>query len=287
MFPLLLFGVTVNSVCLTGMNADNPFADGVASQLVSVGSPCDSYPCWNDGGCLPAANDSYTCLCKEGFVGEHCELRTLKTCWPNSCPRETSCFVDGGDIECVPARLRNILLPCDHNLCRNSGDCRLMKAVPRCFCSHPYHGTFCEDSPFGNPTIIHHTRAPKGGSFVVGAAALLASALISAIIVVLMCNWPNCACYLLLPYRNYDRWRSHDNSTRSVDHFSNANEFDNFVVPLQRLELMRERRSSEEDGQTYMLGVHRSMASSETKETIAPACSPIDPLGVSVASRIT
>lgn len=89
---------------------------------------------------------------------------------------------------------------------------------------------------------MHHERPPKGSSFVVGISALLASACISALIVILVCNWPNCACYLLLPYRNYDRWRSHDNSTRSVDRYSNIDQFEDFSVPVQRLELMRVRR---------------------------------------------
>lgn len=235
MFPLLLLCATVDNVNLTEMTADNPFADGVASQLVSVGSPCDSYPCWNDGGCFPGANDSYTCLCKEGFVGKHCDLRTQKTCSPSSCPRDDFCFVDGGDIECVPAQLRNILVPCAHNLCRNMGDCRLMRTVPRCFCSHPYHGTFCEDSPASSLATVRHSGSLKGSNFLVGVSALLVSAFISAIIVLFVCNWPNCTCYLLLPYRNYDRWRPHDNSARSVYRFSNADELDHFVVPLQRL----------------------------------------------------
>lgn len=74
-----------------------------------------------------------------------------------------------------------------------------------------------------------------------GLSALMASAFTSVIIVVFVCNWLNCSCYLLLPYRNYDRWRSHDNSIGSVDRYGNADEFDDFVVPLQPLEANRLR----------------------------------------------
>lgn len=76
----------------------------------------------------------------------------------------------------------------------------------------------------------------------VGMVALCMSAFMSVIVVLLVCNWPNCTCYLLLPYRNYDRWRSHDNSARSVDQLSQTDEFDHFVIPLQRLERLRIRR---------------------------------------------
>lgn len=46
----------------------------------SITSPCISWPCQNNGTCAAQYEEnSYLCVCAEGFIGKHCEL-DLKNC---------------------------------------------------------------------------------------------------------------------------------------------------------------------------------------------------------------
>uniref|UniRef100_A0AAZ1XLM9 EGF-like domain-containing protein n=1 Tax=Oreochromis aureus TaxID=47969 RepID=A0AAZ1XLM9_OREAU len=40
-------------------------------------SPCLSYPCLNEGTCQDSGNNTYTCLCAEGFEGTNCEREAI------------------------------------------------------------------------------------------------------------------------------------------------------------------------------------------------------------------
>ncbi|XP_019212039.1 zonadhesin [Oreochromis niloticus] len=40
-------------------------------------SPCLSYPCLNEGTCQDSGNNTYTCLCAEGFEGTNCEREVI------------------------------------------------------------------------------------------------------------------------------------------------------------------------------------------------------------------
>ena len=41
------------------------------------GSPCDSFPCHNNGTCI-VGNSGYTCECVKGYEGDHCQsMHTL------------------------------------------------------------------------------------------------------------------------------------------------------------------------------------------------------------------
>lgn len=42
---------------------------------VSEGSVCDSWPCWNDGTCLPNGTKNFTCHCTELYTGDRCQLQ--------------------------------------------------------------------------------------------------------------------------------------------------------------------------------------------------------------------
>uniref|UniRef100_A0AC35TRD5 EGF-like domain-containing protein n=1 Tax=Rhabditophanes sp. KR3021 TaxID=114890 RepID=A0AC35TRD5_9BILA len=53
---------------------------GVSSKVVYVGKACDSYPCWNNGICLPTDTiNGYTCVCNEFYNGVHCENKVSAT----------------------------------------------------------------------------------------------------------------------------------------------------------------------------------------------------------------
>ncbi|XP_039903133.1 zonadhesin, like [Simochromis diagramma] len=40
-------------------------------------SPCLNYPCLNKGTCQDSGNNTYTCLCAEGFEGTNCEMEVM------------------------------------------------------------------------------------------------------------------------------------------------------------------------------------------------------------------
>uniref|UniRef100_UPI000D306A88 zonadhesin-like n=1 Tax=Maylandia zebra TaxID=106582 RepID=UPI000D306A88 len=40
-------------------------------------SPCLNYPCLNEGTCQDSGNNTYTCLCAEGFEGTNCEMEVM------------------------------------------------------------------------------------------------------------------------------------------------------------------------------------------------------------------
>ena len=78
----------------------------------SRSNPCDPNPCQNGGQCVDQDN-SYKCLCQEGFSGTNCELG-----------------------------LRNN--PCDANPCQNGGQCTAVDGKPVCTCPEEFEGEFCE-----------------------------------------------------------------------------------------------------------------------------------------------
>lgn len=78
----------------------------------SRSNPCDPNPCQNGGQCVDQDN-SYQCLCQEGFSGTNCELG-----------------------------LRNN--PCDANPCQNGGQCTAVDGKPVCTCPEEFEGEFCE-----------------------------------------------------------------------------------------------------------------------------------------------
>ncbi|PIO67876.1 EGF-like domain protein [Teladorsagia circumcincta] len=62
------------SVGLATIGADQ-LLNGVASRLIFEGPPCESWPCWNEGECIPNGTRSYTCVCQAHFAGRHCQFR--------------------------------------------------------------------------------------------------------------------------------------------------------------------------------------------------------------------
>uniref|UniRef100_A0A8C5DGM8 Slit homolog 1 protein-like n=1 Tax=Gouania willdenowi TaxID=441366 RepID=A0A8C5DGM8_GOUWI len=74
-------------------------------------SPCVSSPCQNQGLCQVHHTEGYTCTCKSGYTGKHCETP-----------------VDA----------------CVSNPCTNGGTCLSDEQTRGCSCAFGFHGTFCE-----------------------------------------------------------------------------------------------------------------------------------------------
>ncbi|CAI2358167.1 unnamed protein product [Caenorhabditis sp. 36 PRJEB53466] len=74
-------------------------------------SPCAGYHCHNNGTCLVSQEGSATCLCRNGFTGDHCELDVCSS---------------------VP--------------CQNGGVCRSNNGIAYCECPPAFTGLLCESS---------------------------------------------------------------------------------------------------------------------------------------------
>ena len=54
---------------------------------------CSSFPCLNNGGCIPLPNNAYRCQCASGFQGQFCEFN-IDECVQNNCQHFSQC-IDG------------------------------------------------------------------------------------------------------------------------------------------------------------------------------------------------
>ncbi|VDM84276.1 unnamed protein product [Strongylus vulgaris] len=78
------------------------------SPLFTTNSPneqcdiCSSQPCYNGGTCHVSAASpwkSYWCECLPSFAGTQCQ--TPIVCQPDSCGRNTSCYVANHQLNCI------------------------------------------------------------------------------------------------------------------------------------------------------------------------------------------
>ncbi|VDP03096.1 unnamed protein product [Heligmosomoides polygyrus] len=55
---------------------------GIAARCEYLeGPPCESWPCWNEGRCVPNGTRGYSCICRAHFAGRQCQykVRSLST----------------------------------------------------------------------------------------------------------------------------------------------------------------------------------------------------------------
>ncbi|KAF3852765.1 hypothetical protein F7725_006120 [Dissostichus mawsoni] len=86
-------------------------------------SPCVSSPCQNQGVCQVNETELYTCTCKSGFMGKHCET-PVDACVSNPCTNAGLCISD--------EQTRGF----------------------SCACAFGFHGTFCE-KPLSASVHLH------------------------------------------------------------------------------------------------------------------------------------
>ena len=119
-------------------------------------SPCVDSPCKNGGEChakeyTDAHNpETYTCECKDGFSGDHCDTKGLCLSWCAEAmkkPHNTAKNI------CAQAQCTHCdecwMNPCEvhEQPCKNGAACRDEgpNMQPTCTCAAGYRGAFCEE----------------------------------------------------------------------------------------------------------------------------------------------
>uniref|UniRef100_A0A669D712 Slit homolog 1b (Drosophila) n=1 Tax=Oreochromis niloticus TaxID=8128 RepID=A0A669D712_ORENI len=129
----------------------------VESSVQAKCSPCVSSPCQNQGICKVHHTQQYTCVCKSGFTGKHCET-PVDACVSNPCTNGGTCLSD--DCACAFGFHGTFcevnVDDCEDHGCENGATCVDGVGNYTCLCPPNYTGLLCEEeegvcSPGRNP----------------------------------------------------------------------------------------------------------------------------------------
>uniref|UniRef100_H3CDA3 Slit homolog 1b (Drosophila) n=1 Tax=Tetraodon nigroviridis TaxID=99883 RepID=H3CDA3_TETNG len=142
-------------------------------------SPCVSSPCQNQGVCKDDHTQLFTCTCKPGFTGKHCET-PVDACVSNPCTNGGVCLSDEqtGGFRCACAFgfhgtfCEVNVDDCQDHGCENGATCVDGVGNYTCLCAPSYKGLFCEEvdsvcGPGRNPCQHQSTciSTPAGPRF--------------------------------------------------------------------------------------------------------------------------
>uniref|UniRef100_A0A3P8WYX9 Slit homolog 1b (Drosophila) n=1 Tax=Cynoglossus semilaevis TaxID=244447 RepID=A0A3P8WYX9_CYNSE len=141
-------------------------------------SPCVSSPCQNQGVCQPHHTQLYTCSCRTGNRGKHCET-PVDACVSNPCTNGGTCLSDEqtAGFSCACAYGFHGMFcevnvdDCPDHGCENGATCVDGVGNYTCLCPPNYTGLLCEEeegacSPGRNPckhqsTCISSPAGPR------------------------------------------------------------------------------------------------------------------------------
>ena len=104
--------------------------EGIDACIASL-DPCFDAPCMNGGECVSNEDDTFTCQCLDGYIGDTCEM--LDPCFPSPC-------VNGGTCEIA-----------DDN-------------TALCTCPDGYLGDTCEEMDYCTATCAVQSQACEGSA---------------------------------------------------------------------------------------------------------------------------
>ncbi|XP_035770374.1 slit homolog 1b [Neolamprologus brichardi] len=135
----------------------------VESSVQAKCSPCVSSPCQNQGICKVHHTQQYTCVCKSGFTGKHCET-PVDACVSNPCTNGGTCLSDeqtrGFSCACAFGFHGTFcevnVDDCEDHGCESGATCVDGVGNYTCLCPPNYTGLLCEEeegvcSPGRNP----------------------------------------------------------------------------------------------------------------------------------------
>ena len=115
----------------------------------------------------PGRDEDYTCQCKAGSYGHHCEFQSdFDVCSTNPCDNGATCTsgMSGYTCTCPPGfQGRNCEIntnDCEMNPCRNGGTCHDFINSYKCICPLGYIGKHCEE----NYNDCKNTPCANGGT---------------------------------------------------------------------------------------------------------------------------
>ncbi|XP_046863447.1 neurogenic locus notch homolog protein 1-like [Xenia sp. Carnegie-2017] len=128
-------------------------------------SPCESFPCKNDGGCLEEG-DTFSCICINGYHGKTCEELPPTPCDSRPCKNNGICSINGDTFSCECAvgfegNTCEVTNACAKGPCKNEGVCTIVGSSYKCECKYGFTGKNCEVG------VCDHSPCKNGGSCVV------------------------------------------------------------------------------------------------------------------------
>ncbi|GMR32297.1 hypothetical protein PMAYCL1PPCAC_02492 [Pristionchus mayeri] len=190
---------------------DDQLLNGVASRLVFKGSPCDSYPCWNEGTCSsPSNSSSFSCLCTDPFIGDQCQYRIGSLCPMANCSTDRSfCSFNGLFFNCTTHIVKDLFSSCLSTPCSNGGSCEEREGgLHRCSCPLPFTGPLCQYELSSSPSFDWST---------VEISLVFVLLFLVLFVFLLICCSGNIGFYVSLPSKRYTRW-DEDGEEEEDDH---------------------------------------------------------------------
>ncbi|XP_046864158.1 neurogenic locus notch homolog protein 1-like [Xenia sp. Carnegie-2017] len=120
----------------------------VDDRKCSSKSPCESFPCKNDGGCREEG-DTFTCFCINGYEGKTCEELPPSSCDSRPCKNNGICTSNGDAFSCECAvgfegHTCEVLNACAREPCKNEGVCTTVGSSYNCKCKYGFAGKNCQ-----------------------------------------------------------------------------------------------------------------------------------------------
>ena len=125
--------------------------------------PCDEHPCHNGATCLNTGQ-SFTCVCKEGFEGQHCQTSS-NNCLHQPCANGGTCINGINSFHCACTNgftgpdCRNKISHCSLNPCVDGSTCVEDSNGFHCLCPPGKSGPRCDySSDYSSESCLRNGR---------------------------------------------------------------------------------------------------------------------------------